>query len=145
MDLFLLHSWPKKDKKHYVLIVPILNQNSSFLLDTDSFSFTILKRLYHTSFKLNNVNFSRALPNGNPFNQLRGSQCAQTPSCILFPNSCKMQNFFPSWLMSCFVHQDFSVEVSNQKQKLWQHPNNSWENIHIKVWYQLFWNHIFSS
>ena len=115
MDLFLLHSWPKKDKKHYVLIVPILNQNSSFLLDTDNFSFTILKRLYHTSFKLNNVNFSRALPNGNPFNQLRGSQCAQTPSCILFPSSCKMQNFFPSWLMSCFVHQDFSVEVSNQK------------------------------
>ena len=36
------------------------------LLDTDSFSFIIFKRLYHTSSRLNIVNFSIALPPGPP-------------------------------------------------------------------------------
>ena len=42
--------------------VHILNYNSSFLLDTNSYSFTTFKGLYHTSFELNIGNFSRALP-----------------------------------------------------------------------------------
>ena len=79
----------------------ILNYNSSFLLDTDSFSFIIFKRLHHTSFKINISTFSKALPSGPPLNPLRGRQCAQTRNCVLFRNSCKTQNFFPSQLMSC--------------------------------------------
>ena len=43
----------------------------NFLLDTDSFSFIIFKRLY-TSFKVNIVNFSIALPLV-PLKPLRGS------------------------------------------------------------------------
>ena len=58
--------------------------NSSFLLD--NFNFTISKRLYHTSFKLNTVNFPMALAPGPPLNLLRISKGPQTPSCILFPN-----------------------------------------------------------
>ena len=54
--------------------------------------------IYHTSFKLNIVNFSRALPPGHPSNPPNPtehrSQYTQTPSCVLFPNSGKMQNFF---------------------------------------------------
>ena len=42
----------------------ILKYNSSFLLDTDSSSCIISKTLYHTSFKLNVVNFQRDLPSG---------------------------------------------------------------------------------
>ena len=34
---------------------------------------------------------------------MRGSQCVQTPNCVLFPKSCKTQNFFPSWLTSWLV------------------------------------------
>ena len=34
-------------------------------------------------------------PLSSPLNPLRGSQCpSQTLSCVLFPNSCKTQNFF---------------------------------------------------
>ena len=76
--------------------VHILNYNSSFLLD--NFSFIITKSLHHTSSKLNIVHFPRTLPPGPPLNPLRGSQCPQTPSCVLFPNSCKTQILFPSWL-----------------------------------------------
>ena len=36
-----------------------------------------------------------------PLNPLRGSLCAHTTGCTLFPNSCKTQNFFPSWLTPC--------------------------------------------
>ena len=67
----------------------IINYNRSFLLDTDSFSFIVFKRLYHASFKLNIVSFSRALPYGPLLNPLRGSDCAHR--LIV---SCKTQNFF---------------------------------------------------
>ena len=36
-----------------------------------------------------------------PLNPLRGSLWAHTTGCTLFPNSCKTQNFFPSWLTPC--------------------------------------------
>ena len=64
-------------------------------------SFIIYERLYHTSFKLNIVSFPNALHSGPPMTPLRGSQWPQNPSCILFPNSGKTQNFFPSWLTLC--------------------------------------------
>ena len=96
----LPHSLPKKNKKH--IIMHILNYNRSFLLDTDSFSFIVFKRLYHASFKLNIVSFSRALPYGPLLNPLRGSDCAHR--LIV---SCKTQNFF-SLLMPWF-HITFAM------------------------------------
>ena len=58
----------------------ILNYNSSFLLDMrDNFSFIVSKRLNHTSFKTNVVNFSSALPPDLPPIPRMGSQCPLTP------------------------------------------------------------------
>ena len=54
----------------------------SFLLD--NFSFFISKRLYHTSFKLNNINFPGTLPPGFPINPRRGSQCPLDPPLVAF-------------------------------------------------------------
>ena len=83
----------RDNNKQTNITVHILNYNSSLLVG--NFSFIISKRLYHTSFKLNIVNFPRALHPDPPLNSLRGSQCPpQTPSCTLFPNSCKTQNYF---------------------------------------------------
>ena len=59
-----------------------------------SFSFIISKRLYHTSFELNIVNFSRTLPLGPPLKPLKGSQSTQTNNCVLFPISWKTQFFY---------------------------------------------------
>ena len=39
----------------------------------------------------------------------------------------------------------FLRKLQNKIYKLWQHPNHSRENIHVKVWYQLSWNYFFSS
>ena len=51
----------------------ILNLSSSFVSDTDSFlSFIIFKKLYYTGFKLNIVNFSKALPPGPPTEPTEG-------------------------------------------------------------------------
>ena len=69
------------------MTVHVLNYNSSFSIDTGIF---IFKRLYHTSFKLNIVNLSRALPSGPPLNLLRSSQCAHTPQELFLSQS--MQN-----------------------------------------------------
>ena len=78
--------------------VHILNYNSSFLLDTKSFIFFYFEKLCRTSFKLNAVNSSKALPPSVLLIPLRGSWCVQVSSCILFPNSYKTQTCFPSWL-----------------------------------------------
>ena len=80
------------NQKH--IIVRILNYGIIFLLDTENFSFIIFKGLYHTSFKLNIVNFSRALPPWSPTEPTEGSQCTQTPSCALFPIDAKRRFFF---------------------------------------------------
>ena len=48
------------------IAVHILYYNSSFLFHTESFSFIIFKSLYHTSLKVNIVNFSNAWPLGPP-------------------------------------------------------------------------------
>ena len=61
----------------------ILNYKS-FLLDTDNFSVTISKSLYHTSFKLNIVNFSRALPPGPLLNPLWDSSDPGLPTTFYF-------------------------------------------------------------
>ena len=68
-SLPLLHSWCRT-KQTQLCFLRI--KTAVFLLDTDSFNFIILKRLRHTSFKLNIVNFSRVLPPGSPMNLLRG-------------------------------------------------------------------------
>ena len=79
------------------MTVHVLNYNSSFSIDTGIFSFIIFKRLYHTSFKLNIVNLSRALSSGPPLKPLRGSQCFHAPQELFISQS--MQNaifFFPT-------------------------------------------------
>ena len=53
------------------------NPCSSFSLDTDSFSFIFSKKLFHTSFKLNIVHFSRDQLPGPLLIPLRDSQCIQ--------------------------------------------------------------------
>ena len=56
--------------------------SSSFLLTTDIFHFIIFKRLYHTSFKLNIMNFSWALHPCPPLNPLMASQCTHSASKV---------------------------------------------------------------
>ena len=65
------------------ITVHMLNYTSSFLLD--GFSFIVSKRLYHTSFKLNIVNFPRAWPPGPPMNPLKSSQCPHNTEHRLMP------------------------------------------------------------
>ena len=60
----LLPSFPTRNQTQTQL--HILYYNSSFVLDTNSFSFVIFKRLYHISFKLYIVNISNAQPPGLP-------------------------------------------------------------------------------
>ena len=91
------------------ITVHTLNYNSSFLLD--NFSFIISKMLYHTSSKLNIVNFPRVLPPGPPLNPLRGSQCLQTPSFILFSNSCKTS--FQALALKIFKNFTWDVFIIN--------------------------------
>ena len=67
---------------------------SSFLLEADSFSFVISKRLFHTRFKLNIVHSSRGLIPGTPLNPLRDSQCTQTPAAFYLPIHGKRRIFY---------------------------------------------------
>ena len=62
-------------------------------------SFIISKRLYHASF--NEPTDPLTVPHPFP---------PQTPSCILFSNSCKTQNVFPSWLAPCDFEQRMKKE-----------------------------------
>ena len=75
--------------------------------------------LYHTNFKLNFVNFPEILPPAPPLNPLRGSQCSQIPSSILFPNSIKSR-FFPFWLTPWYGKQPF--------KRVAYYPNKIWKN-----------------
>ena len=68
----------------------ILNYGSSFLLG----NFNL--RLYHTTFKLNIVSVSRVVPLGPHWTQC-GTHSAPKP-LLVFPNLCKTQNFFTSWV-----------------------------------------------
>ena len=76
----------------------ILNYNANFLLDANSFSFIIFKRLhlviqakYWNIFK----GFSTPLV---ATETTKGSQCTQTHT-VLYKNIHAKHNFFPSWLM----------------------------------------------
>ena len=74
----------------------MLNQNSSFLLDiTNNFSFIISKRLYHTSFKLNIVNFLLAFQLGSPLNPMKDWHCLPEPQLHFISQFMQMQSFFP--------------------------------------------------
>ena len=72
------------NQKH--IIVRILNYGIIFLLDTENFSFIIFKGLYHTSFKLNIVNFSRALPPWSPTEPSEGLRMHPDPQLCFIPN-----------------------------------------------------------
>ena len=70
-----------------------------------------------TSFRLNIVNFQKTLPPAPPLNPPRGSQCPQTPSKVLFPNTYKTQNFFPLWLTPCWWNS--VMIISNVIDIMW--------------------------
>ena len=65
----------------------------SVLLDTDSFSFIIFKRLYHTSFKLNIVNFSSVLPHG-PLEHIEGLTVHRDPQLRFISQFMQNAKFF---------------------------------------------------
>ena len=77
-----------------------LHYNSSFLFDTESFSFIIFKRLYRTSFKLNIVNFSIALPPGPP-EPIEGFTVRPDPHLCFISQFMQIADFFSSWLTPC--------------------------------------------
>ena len=79
----------------------ISNYNSSFLLDTDSFSFITFKRLYHTSFKLNIVKIFEGFAPWSPTEPTVGITENPGTQLVFISQFMKMQNFFPSWLMTC--------------------------------------------
>ena len=66
---------------------------SSFLLDADSFSFIISKKLFHTSFKLNIVNSSKDMLPGTPPGPMRESHCILAPAVFYFPIHAKHNSF----------------------------------------------------
>ena len=82
----------------------ILNYNANFLLDANSFSFIIFKRL-HLVIQAKYWNIFKGFatppptpPPGSILKPLKGSQCAQTHTVLYKPIHAK-HNFFPSWLM----------------------------------------------
>ena len=72
------------------ITVPISYYNSSFLLDT---VLILLKRLYHSSFKLNIVIFSGALTSGLP-KPIEGLVVCPESQLHLFPRFMKNAEFF---------------------------------------------------
>ena len=68
-----------------------------------------LKGKNYTRFKLNIVNFTSGLPYGPPLSLLRDSQCPQIPICVLFPSSCKTQNFF--FLANGLIKFHYCLEI----------------------------------
>ena len=80
-----LKRWKQKD-----------NQRAIFYFCLYSLSQVFDEGLHHTSFKLNIVNFLSFLFLVS-LNPSRGSPCTQAPSYVLFSNSCKTHNVFPSW------------------------------------------------
>ena len=63
-------------------------------LNTHSFSYIISKKLFHISFKLNTVNFSRDFLPSSPLNPLRDLPCTQALAAFYSPIHEKRRTFF---------------------------------------------------
>ena len=76
---------------------------------------------------------------GSPLNPLRGSQCAQTPGWILFPNSWKRIFFFLANALNSsqsIRFQDFQISYSLKATGSWDRLNEDkrqYKNVYLGV------------
>ena len=123
---------------------------SSFLLDTDSFSFIISKRLFHTSFKVNIVNFSNGLLCSPSLNSLMESQCTQTPAAFYFLIHAKCRILANALMLLILAVEIFFEKEEKIELQSIDFENGGWdtccthvlgvEDNHAElVWFLFFW------
>ena len=124
----------------------ILYYSNNFLLDLESCSF-VFKGLYHTSFKLNIVIFSSALPPGAPWTHWGVHSAPRPLAMFYFPIHPKCRILFvPGWCPvksgKCIFQQSTACKTC-----IWMslkgvkfYLNFLWHNFEKSIWTQLLFN-----
>ena len=103
------------------------------LKDTKSLVFIIFKSLYHTSFKLSNVNFSRDLPLVPSWTNWGGHSTPRSPAVFHFPIHAKRRIYFLCGYHSVFMYI-YTLEKEYTNFKIYSVV----ENIFIFIWFTLW-------